>query len=97
MASSQDPNQPADGDGDGGGKKPLSKSPIKLLGMLWLGSKLLGGTVSKFRTHRRREAIKELRAEQRARKRQERAAQARAALREERRKDRKQRQSRRKR
>ena len=89
MADSQDFNQPA-GSGDDGGK-PFYKSPVKLLGALWLGKKLLGGLVSKSRTHRQREAIKGLRAQQRERKRQERSAEARAALREERRKDRKER------
>ena len=86
-ASSGSNGSPGGGDGgDGGGKKPFYKSPVKLLGALWVAKKLIGATVSKARTHRRREAIKELRAEQRERKRRERAAQARAAKRKERRK-----------
>jgi|GEM_PF-4927452 len=92
MAEQQDPTRPAGSSGgadDGDeGKKPFYKSPLKLLGAMWVGKKILGGSVSKARTHRRRTAIKELRAEQRERKRRERSAEARAALRHERRADR---------
>lgn len=92
MAQPQDPTQPPAvsdaGDGnqrDDEGGKPFYKSPLKLLGALWLGKKLIAGGANRARTHRRRVAIKELRADQRERKRRERAAQARAALREDRR------------
>ena len=61
------------------GDKPFYKSPVKVLGGLWLAKKLIGGSISRARTHRRREAVKELRTEQRQRKRLQRAAEARTA------------------